>query len=58
MRQTPKDPLALVDGEPGAVWAQGGTPRVVFRFTIEGGRIVAMELLADPERLGALTIAP
>ncbi len=49
---------ALVDGEPGAVWTRGGTPRVVFGFTIEGGRIVAMELLADPDRLGALTIAP
>ena len=49
---------ALVDGEPGAVWAPGGQPRVVFGFTIEGGRIVAMELLADPDRLGALTIAP
>src|SRR5436190_8218273 len=26
--------LALIDGVPGAVWATGGTPRVVFGFTV------------------------
>jgi len=46
--------LALVDGTPGAVWAQGGQPRVVFNFTITDGKIVAIDLLADPEYLGQL----
>lgn len=39
--------LALVDGSPGAVWAQGGRTRVVFGFTITDGKIVAFDLLAD-----------
>ena len=47
---------ALVDGAPGAVWAPGGRPRVVFGFTIADGRIVAIDLLADPERLDALEL--
>jgi RNA polymerase sigma factor (sigma-70 family) len=42
---------ALVDGAAGAVWAPGGRPRVVFGFTIAAGRIVEIELLADPERV-------
>src|SRR5206468_4363714 len=48
--------LALVNGAAGAVWAQGGRPRVVFGFTITGGRIAAVELIADPERLGGLDL--
>lgn len=43
---------ALVNGTPGAVWAPGGQPRVVFGFTITDGRIVAIDLVADPVRLG------
>jgi RNA polymerase sigma-70 factor (ECF subfamily) len=35
----------------GALWAQGRRPRVVFRFTITGGKIVEIDLVADPERL-------
>ena len=48
--------LALIDGAPGAVWAPDGQPRAVFDFTIVDGRIVAIELLADPEDLGLLEI--
>jgi RNA polymerase sigma factor (sigma-70 family) len=48
---------ALVDGAAGAVWAPGGQPRVVFGFTIADGRIVEIELLADPERLRQLDLA-
>jgi RNA polymerase sigma factor (sigma-70 family) len=48
---------ALVDGAAGAVWAPGGRPRVVFAFTIAGGRIVEIGLLADPERLRQLDLA-
>jgi RNA polymerase sigma-70 factor (ECF subfamily) len=33
------------------VWAPGGRPRVVFGFTIMGGRIVEIDILADPARL-------
>ncbi len=47
---------ALVDGAVGAVWAPGGQPRVVFGFTITRGKIVAIDILADPERLHQLNL--
>src|SRR6478672_1397254 len=47
---------ALVNGTVGAVWAPGGRPRVVFGFTIVAGKIVAIDLLADPERLRRLDV--
>jgi RNA polymerase sigma factor (sigma-70 family) len=47
---------ALVDGAAGAVWAPGGRPRVVFAFTITDGRIAAIDLLADPDRLHRLDL--
>jgi len=49
--------LALVNGVVGAVWAPGGQPRVVFTFKISGGKIVRIDLLADPERLRQLDVA-
>jgi RNA polymerase sigma factor (sigma-70 family) len=48
---------ALVNGAVGAVWAPGGRPRVVFGFTITRGRIVEIDILADPERLRQLELA-
>jgi RNA polymerase sigma factor (sigma-70 family) len=45
---------ARIDGEPGLVWSQGGRPRVVFAFTITDGKIVAIDLLADPDRLARM----
>ena len=48
---------ALVNGAAGAVWAPGGRPRVVFGFTIRRGRIVAIDLVADPARLRRLDLA-
>ena len=47
---------ALVDGAVGAVWAPGGRPRVVFGFTITRGKIVQIDMLADPARLGQLDL--
>jgi len=43
--------FALLDGEPGAVWASGGTPRAAFVFSIEAGQIVEIDLVMSPERL-------
>ena len=43
--------LALIDGAPGAVWAPGGRARVAFRFTVDGGLVTAIEMVADPERV-------
>src|SRR5437763_2844872 len=48
---------ALVDGVAGAVWAPGGQPRVVFSFTMAGGKIVAIDLIADPVRISQLDLA-
>ena len=42
---------ALIDGAPGLVWSQGGRPRIAFDFIVENGRIVAIDLIGDPERL-------
>jgi RNA polymerase sigma factor (sigma-70 family) len=46
--------LALIDGQPGAAWAPGGTPRVVFSFTVDDDKITAIQLLANSARLGEL----
>jgi RNA polymerase sigma-70 factor (ECF subfamily) len=43
--------LAMIDGAVGAVWAPGGRPRVAFEFTIDGDRIVGIDIVADAERL-------
>jgi RNA polymerase sigma-70 factor (ECF subfamily) len=46
--------VALVGGAVGAVWAPNGKVRVAFTFTIVAGRIVAIEIVADPQRLRQL----
>lgn len=43
---------ALVDGTVGLVWAPVGQPRVVFGVTIAGGKIVAIDLVMEPGRVG------
>jgi RNA polymerase sigma factor (sigma-70 family) len=47
---------ALIDGAPGLVWAPGGVPRVVFRFTFRDGRIAAINQIADPEEIAGLSV--
>ncbi|HKB47220.1 MAG TPA: sigma-70 family RNA polymerase sigma factor [Ktedonobacterales bacterium] len=48
---------ALVNGAVGLVWAPGGRPRVVFDLTITRGKIVAIEMVADPAHLSQLDVA-
>jgi RNA polymerase sigma-70 factor (ECF subfamily) len=48
---------ALINGAAGAVWAPGGQPRVAFDFTINRGTIVAIDLIADPQRIRQLDLA-
>jgi hypothetical protein len=48
--------LALINGVTGAVWAAGGRPRVVFSFTLSGGKITAIDLLGDPGVLSQLDL--
>src|SRR5258708_1584322 len=47
---------AMIDGFVGAVWAQGGRPLAVFEFRVAHGKIVAIEMVADPKRLGQLEL--
>jgi RNA polymerase sigma-70 factor, ECF subfamily len=47
---------ATVGDEPGLVWAQGGSPRVVFAFKVLRGKIVEIEMIADPERIESLNV--
>ena len=39
------------------MWAPGGQPRVVIDFTITRGKIIAINLIADPARLRQLDLA-
>jgi RNA polymerase sigma factor (sigma-70 family) len=48
--------LALLNGVVGAVWAPEGQPRAAFNFTVEDGRIVGIDLVADPERIRELEV--
>ena len=48
---------ALVNGVVGAVSTRDGEPFSVGAFTIRGGKIVAIDILADPERLRRLDLA-
>ncbi len=47
---------ALLDGEAAAVWMPGGELRVVYDFTTSGGKITAIDLIADPDRLPDLDL--
>jgi RNA polymerase sigma-70 factor (ECF subfamily) len=47
---------ALVNGIVGATWAPGGRPRAVFAMRIVRGKIVAIDIIADPERIRQLDV--
>jgi RNA polymerase sigma-70 factor, ECF subfamily len=47
----------LVNGVPGGVaWATDGSPFALLAMTVKGGRIVAIDVLADPDRLRELDL--
>jgi RNA polymerase sigma-70 factor (ECF subfamily) len=48
---------ALVNGTPGFVSLRDGQPFSVAAVTISGGKIVEIDILADPERLAKLDLA-
>lgn len=48
---------ALINGAAGVVVAPQGKPFSVMGFTVTGGKIVAIDVIADPERLGQLDLA-
>jgi RNA polymerase sigma-70 factor (ECF subfamily) len=47
---------ALVNGAAGVVVEVRGRPFVVMAFTVAGGRIAAIDVLSDPERLAVLDL--
>jgi RNA polymerase sigma factor (sigma-70 family) len=55
----PSAKRAMVNGAPGAiVRAADGSPFAVLAFTVVGDRIVALDVLADPDRLALLDLDP
>lgn len=46
----------LVNGVPGAVVAPHGRPQIVMAFTVVDGQVVAIDVLADPERTAQLDL--
>jgi len=48
---------ALVNGAAGVVTAPGGEPLAVMGFTVARGKIVEIDILADPERLRRLDLS-
>jgi RNA polymerase sigma-70 factor (ECF subfamily) len=53
-RFAPHATPAVVNGQAGAVFAPEGRPVGVIGFTVVDGRIVAIDLIADPEKLRRL----
>ena len=47
----------LLDGVPGLVYAHDGRPVSLFRITSEDGRIVAIEMVADPATIAEVARA-
>jgi len=47
----------LVNGAAGVVVDAPGQPRVVVAFTVSGGRIVSIDLIGDPAKVGGLELA-
>jgi hypothetical protein len=55
--QIPLSQPMLVDGAVGLVWAWRGRLSRVLSFTITGGKIVQVDVIADPARLRELELA-
>ncbi|MBV8982205.1 MAG: sigma-70 family RNA polymerase sigma factor [Acidimicrobiia bacterium] len=47
---------AIIDGGAGLAWAPGGRARVVFAMTISNGKVTAIDMVADTERIGAMEL--
>ncbi|MFF0308715.1 RNA polymerase sigma factor SigJ [Streptosporangium sp. NPDC004379] len=47
---------ALVNGAAGVVVAANGRPLAVMAFTVTGGRVAAIDVLSDPDRLNRLDL--
>jgi RNA polymerase sigma-70 factor (ECF subfamily) len=50
--------LALINGAVGTTWIGGGKPRVAFLFSIDNGKIQAIDVVMDPDDLNEMEIVP
>lgn len=57
-RLTPYARPALVNGVAGVVVARDGRPLSIMAFNVVEGRITAIDVLADPDRLRRLDLTP
>ncbi len=48
--------LATINGRPGVVWRQNGTPRAAFTFRIEHDQVTRIELVMDPDVLSGTDV--
>jgi RNA polymerase sigma-70 factor, ECF subfamily len=48
--------LRLVNGTPALVWSMDDKVRTIFEFAVEGDKVVAISLVADPDHLAGLVI--
>jgi hypothetical protein len=48
--------VALLDGRAGLVWAQGGTPKVAFDFTLVDGKVARIDMIGDEEVLNEILV--
>ncbi len=55
-RLAPSAQPALINGTAGVVAVVGGRPFSVMGFTVSGGRIVAIDVLYDPDRVAGLDL--
>jgi len=55
-RLAPHTEVALINGVPGGVTVVNGRVQSVTAFTISDGKIVELNILADPDRLAELTV--
>ena len=47
---------AVIDGQPGAVWAMKGHVHTAWLFTVEGDKVVAIDCIMEPARIAQLDV--
>jgi RNA polymerase sigma factor (sigma-70 family) len=55
--RAPSTRLVLVNGAVGAAWFQNDQPTIVFDFTVAEGKVVGLDVIAEPESLRNLDLA-
>jgi RNA polymerase sigma factor (sigma-70 family) len=56
LRRARRARAVFADGRPAAAWIRAGQLQVLYRLTVRGDRITAVDLVADPAALAALDL--